>query len=368
MKLFPSGIATDEAFCNREQEREQLRGYIHNTEHVALLAPRRYGKTSLTNQVVQEIDIEYAWIELFAVTSFESAQNTIASAVGQLIFDLAPDIKKLQMKIKHFFQKMKPEIVIGGLGQKVVLHPLDSTTETITSLLLELDRFAGSLGKQAVIVLDEFQQIAQVKNGHAIEACIRQAVERSEHISYIFSGSNRHMLSDMFSQSSRPLYRLCKLLILDRISYASYQSFIQQAAVNQWGEQLSDDALSHILTLTERHPYYVNVLCEQLWKQNNPPSWEDVEATWQGYLFSHKTIIIGDVINLTINQKKCLNALAQQPTQEPFSQAFQHSTNLSLSSLRQAIDTLYKKDIIFKDNEGYVRVLDPGVSSLMRFT
>ena len=46
-KIFPSGIATGAAFCNREDERKYLKECFANNEHIVIVAPRRYGKTSL---------------------------------------------------------------------------------------------------------------------------------------------------------------------------------------------------------------------------------------------------------------------------------------------------------------------------------
>jgi uncharacterized protein len=365
-KIFPSGIATGEAFCNREVERQQLADNIKNIEHSVLLAPRRYGKTSLAAKVIEETNIAHAWIELFSITSFESTERKIATAVGKLTQQLAPDLKKLQLKIKDFFANMKPEIVLSGLGQKVILHPLDNPTESITELLVQLDKYARDLNKKAVIVFDEFQQLAEIENGQAIEACIRQAVERSENITYLFSGSNRRMLTQMFGDSSRPLYRLCKLITLDRISKEKYEKFVQKAALNKWQKKLAEAAFNRIMELTEQHSFYVNVLCEQLWKQEKMPDFNEIEKVWRQYTFTHKTIIINDILNLSLNQKKCLIALAKSPTTSPLGQAFQQQTTLSLSSLKQALDALHKKDLIFKDNTETIKILDPAVAYLLR--
>ena len=365
VKLFPSGIAIGDAFCNREEERHTLKKNIDNIEHTVLLAPRRYGKTSLSTKVVDEINIQHAWIEMFSITSFETAAVKVTSSIAELIYQLSPDIKKLQLLIKKFFKKLKPEIVLGGFGQKVVLHPLSNPIETITEILLELDKYALSLDKRAVVVFDEFQQIAMIKDGHAIEACIRQAVERSQVISYIFSGSNRHMLSEMFGNSSRPLYRLCKLITLDRIHEKSYIPFIQKAAIEKWGEELESESIQQILTITERHPFYMNVLCEQLWKLEALPNEDVVSEMWRAYVFHHKTIIISETLDLSINQKKCLSALANHPTKEPSSIEFQIRARLSASSLRQTLKALTKKDLIYKDEGHVTRLLDPAIAYLL---
>jgi uncharacterized protein len=365
-KLFPAGIAVGDAFCNREQERKILNQNITHTEHTVLLAPRRYGKTSLATKVMDEIRIHHAWVELFSATSFESAERKIALAVGELLYMLAPNLKKMELNLKHFFKKMNPEIILSSFSQKVVLYPLENPIESITEVLIQLDRYACKLHKHAVIVLDEFQQIAEIKNGYAIEACIRQAVERSQAITYIFSGSNRRMLADMFGQSSRPLYKLCKLLSLDRITFESYEVFIQKAAQQKWRTRLDGDVFKEIMIATERHPYYVNALCSQLWKLEQLPTFEDVRTQWDEFTFNHKTIIIGEILDLSINQKKCLNALAKRPTQEPLGKDFQQATMLPLSSLKQVINVLLKRDIIYKDENGYLRILDPALSYLLR--
>lgn len=365
-KLFPSGIAIGEAFCNREAERIVLKENISNIEHTVLLAPRRYGKTSLSTKVVEDMNAEHAWIEMFSVTSFEMAAAKVTSSIAELIYQLAPDIKKLQLLIKNFFKKLQPEIVLSSFGQKVILRPLSNPIETITEILLQLDEYAHALKKHAVVVFDEFQQIAMIKDGHAIEACIRQAVERSQAISYIFSGSNRHMLSEMFGKSSRPLYRLCKLLTLERIHKKSYTPFIQKAAVKKWKKQLNDESLEQIFSLTERHPFYMNVLCEQLWKLDTLPSSDDINEIWHAYVFHHKTIIISETLDLSINQKKCLNALANYPTEAPLSGELQRRAKLSPSSLKQALDVLIKKDLVYQDESGVTRLLDPAINFLLK--
>jgi DNA-binding MarR family transcriptional regulator len=91
-----------------------------------------------------------------------------------------------------------------------------------------------------------------------------------------------------------------------------------------------------------------------------------VRILWDRYAFNHKTIIISEILDLSINQKKCLNALAKKPTQEPLGKDFQQEAKLSLSSLKQVIDVLIKKDIIYKDEDSFLRILDPALSYLLQ--
>ena len=113
------------------------------------------------------------------------------------------------MNFQKFFKSLNSELVIQVLGSTLSIHPNFEQLVDIEQALLGLDAYAAELGKKAVIVFDEFQQISLLKEHQTIEASIRHAVERSKAITYIFSGSNRRLLTAMFSAADRPLYKLC---------------------------------------------------------------------------------------------------------------------------------------------------------------
>lgn len=220
----------------------------------------------------------------------------------------------------------------------------------------------------AHMVFDEFQQISELKENHSIEALIRHAVERSQSITYLFSGSNRHMLGEMFSQSSRPLYRLCRIMSLDRIKEKEYIPFINQAASLKWNRPLSKDFIKKILFLTERHPFYVNALCHEIWMSDNieeNTSW--VESIWESYVLQHKSIIVADIISLPLNQKKIIKELSQKPEKAIYSSAFSIKLKISTASIRRAMGALLLKDIVFEDENNFFRVLDPGVAYYFKY-
>ena len=251
---FPMGIATGDAFCNRIEERAHLTSNIHNNRHTVLLAPRRYGKTSLVNQVIRETKILFCDIDFLLSANIESAKSKIVEKTGELLFQLLPKTHKAKEKILTIFKKMRPEIILSAAGQKIILHASDhdSTPQhTISEVLMNLDKTAIAAKKRALVFMDEFQQIGQLDDQHTVEAAIRHAAERSKNISYIFSGSNRHMLLQMFSDKSRPFYRLCETMKLVRIGKTDYVSFIQKQAKVKWKREIENDALELIFSLSE---------------------------------------------------------------------------------------------------------------------
>ncbi len=130
-----------------------------------------------------------------------------------------------------------------------------------------------------VMFIDEFQRLKEISQDYSIEAAIRQVAQISKKITYIFSGSNRHLVEDMFFDSNRPFYKMCDTIYLGRIANEHYIDYIQTAAHEQWNAYLTENTIIRILELTENHPYYVNYLCSKLWLYDLP-SEADVDACW----------------------------------------------------------------------------------------
>src|SRR3990167_7492598 len=347
--LFPMGIATGDAFCNRVAERAHLIKNIEHNRHTVLLAPRRYGKTSLVNQVMVELKLPYCAMDFLLCANSQAVKVKIVEKIGELLFHLLPKTIQAKEKILTTFKKMRPEIVLSAAGQKVILHMPDnesSAEDTICDVLMNLDKAAIAAQKKVLIFMDEFQQIGQLNDQYTVEAAIRHAVERCKNVSYVFSGSNRHMLLQMFSEKSRPFYKLCETMILQRIAENDYSAFIQKQAKTKWKKELSHEVLQFILSLSERHPYYVNLICNHLWLESGFPTIEKIELFWQRYLELEKSSFISELTSLANNQKLVLLALAKKPTQHPFHNDYLQMTGLSVSSQKQALNKLILKDLV----------------------
>jgi hypothetical protein len=206
--------------------------------------------------------------------------------------------------------------------------------------------------------MDEFQELSELK-GHVIEASIRYAMQYSKNVSYIFSGSNRHMLQSMFNDKNRPFYNSCEIMKLERISAYDYESFIQKEALEKWSKPLMKNIIDQIFTLSELHPSYVNRICSYFWLINIYPTIEKMNAYWENFVESKSCEFTKDILRLSRNQRRLLKHLASNPTKQPSGQQVYLKTGLSEASLRQALNKLILTDYIYRDKEGYIRVLDP---------
>lgn len=365
-RYFPQGIATDYYFCNREQERIELKSSIEAHEHTVLVAPRRYGKTSLITQVLCENDFPGVNIDFFFVLTQAEVTKTISEGVSKIVNMLLPKNKAAYIQILETVIAHNPKLTLNLLGQKLELGTRQTTEKSISELLLALDQIAQKVKKSCVLVFDEFQQVGEIKENHSVEAAIRHAVERSQNVSYIFCGSKRHLLNEMFSDKSRPLYHLCDLMTINRIESDKYYDFLNKLAKKRWKKTLDNDCIQEILHLTENHPYYVNALCRRIWRSEEMPTLSHIRNSWDDFVSRQSIWIIDDLSRLTLNRRKVLNALAHQSTNEPQGQAFSNAVGINPSGVKKCLIDLQRLDMIYLDKDNYYHVLDPTVAYFIR--
>ena len=369
--LFPLGIATGAAFCDRSAERRELKSNILAGTHTWLMGIRRYGKTSLVCQVAEElarkrkprVHVESA--DLFVVHNVEMLDALLREAVGRLSAQLLPRNRRVLGHLQKVFAAFKPELTLSDAGVSLKLFSATPGVDSILRLLEALDAAARHYQRRAVLVIDEFQQIAEIDTAHTIEGAIRNVAQRSKALSFVFLGSERAMLAQMFEDATRPLYRLCAKMELKRIAAAQYEAFITEASTLRWSRAISGTALQSILMLTDRHPYYVNLLCQALWQRRTPPSEAAVHEQWAELLQRERHQAHQAMMALASAQRAVLAALARQPTDKPTSQRYLGQFGIAGSTMLQAIDVLTDKDFVRRDANGVYEVIDPLVKGFL---
>lgn len=367
--LFPVGIATGEVFSSRDNERKILNDNICANRHTVLLAPRRYDKASLVTEVVKQLAYPSCHIDFLLAADARAIEAKILNAVGGLLHSILPKTKKAKEKLLQLFRPLRPEITLSEARETVKLHaPTEDPHDheaIISEVLLNLDKVAQATKKRVFVFMDEFQQIGQLRDQHVIEESIRRAVERSQKVTYVFSGSNRHLILRMFSDKNRPFYRLCSTISLKRINETDHATCIQKHAQKKWKKPLADETLESIIWLSECHPYYVDLICNHFWQRNKYPTKIKVHELWNKYIQTQKSIIAYEIAMLSNNQKIVLKDFARYPANQPYSNENLLRTRLTIASQKEAIKKLLLKDFIYEDELGFVRLLDPAVKAFI---
>ena len=216
-----------------------------------------------------------------------------------------------------------------------------------------------------MFVCDEFQQLAVLREHSALEAAVRHAAERARHVAFIFAGSERHLLADMFENPDRPLYRLCDRMTLDRISREDYAMYFGEVGRARWRKTVSEKTIERILQHTLRHPYYVNALCGRLWSARHPPTAPAVDAAWKRYVDEDKRRVVTRVLELSPTQRAVLAAICREPTPHLTGQAFLRTLRLATSTGMKAKAVLEREDLIQQNEAGVWEPVDPVMASVL---
>lgn len=374
--LFPLGIATGAAHCDRNTERSELLCNIRTGTHTWLWGYRRVGKTSLVAQVLRDIEMAghnviATNLDLLVVHDIQGFEALLRAAVERLGSQLGSGDRRATEKLAEAFSRLKPEFALGSSGLSVKLTASQPPAPAVSEALVGLDRAAGMSGTRVVIVLDEFQQLGRLKPVSArlaMEGAIRHAAERADHVTYVFSGSEKHLLASMFEDDNRPLYRLCRKITLDRIGESDYRDFLQRACHERWGLPITDAAIGAVLALTARHPHYVNALCGRLWNGEGPPTAAAVESAWTRIVDEQGRVAATRIARLPASQRALLRAVAQSRAgvEHLTSHEFLAPLRLPTSTAGRARELLEQDEFIRRDDNGRWILVDPVMAAYLR--
>lgn len=372
-EYFPLGIAKGNAFCNRVTERSQLVKNIKAHQHTLITSPRRYGKTSLVLFVLEKLGIPFAKVDLFVALDAKACEEQLLHGVQRIFNQISSKPERLLNQVREYFAHTKKRWTIGFKGVNLEMIPEKDSDVAINIMdaLLALESVLAKKRQRAVLFIDEFQEIGALPSAKALEGAIRHVAQETKYLLLIFSGSNRHLLTYMFDDKSRPLYLLCERIALDRIQENHYVDFINKIAQKTWRRNFSEELFVAIFTLTERHPYYINALCNALWKayddKAQPPDVNAVKKIWQEYIHTERTRISREISYLSFGQRKILTAIAFGHTNELTGKTFLQKVGITGPSVISALEVLEERDLIGKNQTGQYFIIDPLMKSSLQY-
>jgi AAA+ ATPase superfamily predicted ATPase len=368
LPYFTTKTAQGSTFCNRVEERAHLKRNIEKGHHSVIVAPRRYGKTSLVCQTLQEMKVDYTMIDLFCTVYANAICEKIVKGVSQLVRTMVPFTEKALQFVETCFKNAYVTIKAGKIEIRVESSkPTFNPVTQILDILEGLEKLAAKNNKRVVVFIDEFQDLLKADYPDEIQAAIRSLAQKSQYICFIFSGSSRYMLKKIFEDRNQPLYMLCNTIQLERIADQDFKLHMQKAAKSKWKKELPEPVMHQILTLSELHPYYFNLLCDKLWEGDKSPNEKEVEKVWQLCLAEQKDKLISDLESLNSNRMKVLSTIALLgEVKEPNSKLFMDKVNLPLSSIQKALTYLIDYDYVYVTKENIVKLIDPLLMKFLR--
>lgn len=255
---FKFGSVVDEPyFTDRINELAYIKHSMNSANHIVLISPRRFGKTSLVKKAIKEINRPSIFINLQMAVSVEN----LASLLLKEIFKLRP-FEKVKHLMTHF--RIIPTISTNPFSDAVDVsfQPSLDTTAILEDAFALLEK-VSSPTKRIITVFDEFQEIMGIEKG--LDKRLRAIMQEQQNINYIFLGSQESMMTQIFERKKSPFYHFGMLMHLDKIPYDDFMQYITQRLPLKDDTQAKDIA-KDILNTTLCHPYFTQQLASQVWE------------------------------------------------------------------------------------------------------
>ena len=337
--FITSGYISAKYFCDRITETTTLTRYITNGNNVALISPRRLGKTGLIEHCFHQQQIRKVYhtflIDIYATKNFQEFVFELGKGI---LNGLKPRGRKAWELFLKCLSSLRTSISFDFSGNPSWnLEMGDIKTPAIT--LDEIFRYLEEADKPCLISIDEFQVIAKYPEGD-VEAILRTHIQHCSNAKFIYDGSQRHMMGEIFTSPSRPFYQSTAIMELSPINADIYTEFIKR----HFAENKKKIAVETIQEV------YIQFMANSLYAMTA----EGEECTVDKVNFAIENIL--SQLNFTYSsllfqlppkQKEVLIAICKEgKAQEITSSKFLKTYKLTASSVQGAIRGLLDKDFV----------------------
>lgn len=348
-----TGIVKDPAFCNREREQREIRKYIENSQNILLYSHRRYGKTSLIFKVFSGLkNVSGVYIDLFGTTTIDDFLKNFLRGISAV----EKRASRLNRIVRETLSSIGVNITLDTLTGSPTITPVvharekDRALEEVFAVLRKLSK-----KRKLAVAFDEFQEIADY-GGDPFEKRLRSIIQQHTDVSFIFAGSQRHMITQMFRDSNRAFYMMAANYPLKRIEPNDYVHWIEGLYAKD-GRSISPSTIGDVVWRCENHPAYVQEFFFWLWDERKVTK-EIIDGVERRIIERQIAEFSAEWEALTINQKRALKLVASSGGNNLFTadKLSMHGFRTA-SQLSTALQGLVSKGLLDR-NEEY-KIYDP---------
>ena len=348
---------SDKYFCDRSEETAFLRKQIQNGRDVALISPRRIGKSGLIQHFFNQSDIKEQYyvffIDIYATTSLAEFVYTLGKEIyAQLKPQSTLWKEKFFQVISSFRIGFKLDSMTGEPSFDLGLGDIQAPQTSLD----EIFAYIEEADKPCIIAIDEFQQISEYAEKN-VEALLRTKIQMCHHAQFIFSGSKRHVMSNMFNTPSKPFYQSTISMGLEPIPVLTYTSFATRL-FEERDKHIDKEVIEAIWTQYDGYTWFVQMMMNELYALT--PSGKTctammIDEARRNVIMSQEQSYKDLMANLPPKQKIVLQAIAREGIAQNITSAkFIKKYNLnSASSVQSAVKMLLKNDIVTQTNNEY---------------
>lgn len=358
--FFIGRYAGAKYFCDREKETETLVKHIVNGRNVALISPRRLGKSGLIHHTFSQKVIEENYITIYVDIYSTSNLCEFAKALSESIIKVIRSQQKWHEKFFEFLTSLRVGFRMDALSGDTSFDIGIGDIEYPEKTVRELFEYLETLDKPCLLAIDEFQQIREYPEG-TTEAFIRTLVQQCSRTSFIFCGSRRHMMTDIFYSPAKPFFQSVISQSLHPIQMETYIEFAGRMFAER-GKFIDKFAVEIVYKMFEGCTWYIQMMMNELFALTEKDmicTPEYIDIAWDNIIMAQEDRFQAVLHNLAPKQKQILMAIAKEKNVEGITSAgFIKKHNLvSASSVQAALKPLLKNDIVINE-DGKYRIYD----------
>lgn len=351
-----TGYVGADYFCDREKETEDIIRFLTNGNNVALISPRRYGKSDLLRHCFAQKSItDNYYTFIVDIYSTKSVAEMVGKLGSAILETLKPKGKKAWERFVAILSSVRSGISFDINGQPSwTLGVGDIQSPTVT--LDEIFNYLQHADRPCLVAIDEFQQITKYGDPN-IEAEIRTQVQYCSNAHFVFSGSRRQLMGAIFTSPARPFYQSVTLYHLNRLPLDKYSDFCSSQFAKR-GKMLNGDVVGTLYEKFDGVTYYMQRVMNEMFGKTAEGSAcgkEDIDKAVNEIIAVSSTIYEDLMYQLPDKQSRVLIAVAKEgDAKNVTSGIFAKKHGLtSPNSVKSAIPVLVEKGLLTQDKGTY---------------
>lgn len=355
--FITGGYVSGDYFCDRVQETKEIIRSLTNGNNLAIISPRRMGKTGLIEHCFHQDEIRNHYYTFFIDIYATDTLKEFVYKLGKEIFNtLKPKGKQFIDVFFSMISSLRPAFKLDSLTGTPTFDIGIGEINQAVFTLEEIFKYLEAADERCIVAIDEFQQIGQYPETN-IEAILRTHIQKCNNTSFIFAGSQRHLMQNIFFSSSRPFYQSVNLMQLEAISEEEYVRFVRRHFTGNQKE-ISDELVSKVYHLFEGHTWYIQNIFNELFSltdENEICTLELAQEAIENKIDSYKPLYQSTLSLLPERQKEILYAIAKEGKATAITSGtfIKKHGLLSQSSVQTAVKQLFDKEIITSENNVY---------------
>ena len=341
-------IVAGENYCPRKELQRQLKELIASGQNVVVQGPRRMGKTSLVGETVRSIrGMRLIYVDLFCVrTAAEFCRRVVDAALkcgkGRSF------LERTAALIKGLRPVFSVDRETGAPTLSIDIKSVDGVS-SIEEVMDMVARHAE--GGKTCVVFDEFQDVLDIPDGDVILARLRAKIQFLSAIPFVFLGSVRNRMHEIFDSPKSPFFKSAISFPVDKIDEHDLVTFLRNR-FRVGNRSASSEVARLIVEAADGISGDVQELAETTWLATDDGATvgeRDVEKGLE-MVFARESRLFGAMISkLTGVQLSVLRGIAANEHARVFSGGFMSAYGIkNVGSVTKAIRRLVADELIFE--------------------